>query len=317
MTPATQHYLYGSYWKEGLLPHSLADALHSAWPLDRLTALLAPGGEASLAYPFPHLYLLLGLFGAWLLYREDRVATLLVFAPLLAALAAAAVRLYPLSDRLILFLLPSFFLGASAAIDWLRSRASTVSPYAGIAVVVLLAGSAILPIVHRPPPYWIDDVKPVLLYLQQHRLPGDAVYVYYDTGPAISFYAHRFGMREKDYAAGGCHRGDTRAYLPELDRFRGQPRVWVLATHADPRYGERDNILRYLDAMGRRRDSRVFPSWTVTGYSTPAEIYLYDLSDMKRLNAISAASFRLDGREDPRPCDHGPTAMAKKPQDYP
>ena len=41
MTPATQHYLYGSYWKEGLLPDSLADALHSAWPLDRLTALLA------------------------------------------------------------------------------------------------------------------------------------------------------------------------------------------------------------------------------------------------------------------------------------
>src|SRR6516164_3672407 len=88
-------------------------------------------------------------------------------------------------------------------------------------------------------------------------------YVYYGAGPAITFYDDQFGIADTDYVQGRCHRGDTRAYLLELDPLRGHPRVWVLIAHAVSEFGERDNIVRYLDTIGIRRDRQVAPSRTV------------------------------------------------------
>src|SRR5262249_3520699 len=149
-------------------------------------------------YPFAHLYLLLALFGAYILFRRCWPVALLIFAPFLPALAVAVARLYPFSDRLILFLLPGFFLGTAAAIDFVRIQISSRSSYAGFAAVLMLTAPAISSMIKQPPPYRIDDVKPALSYLQQHRLPGDVIYVFYNAVPAMRFYAHEFGFGVQD-----------------------------------------------------------------------------------------------------------------------
>ena len=179
-------------------------------------------------------------------------------------------------------------------------------PALGLGLPVALVLPALVLFLKTPPPYRIDDVKPVLAYLQQHRRPGDDLYVYYGAGPAITFYDDQFGIADTDYVQGRCHRGDTRSYLLELDPLRGHPRVWVLIAHA-----ERDNIVRYLDTIGIRRDRQVAPSRTVGAAPDPAEILLYDLSAEQQLNATSAESFPIDQRWDPRTCSHGPALMFK------
>ena len=227
------------------------------------------------------------------------------------SLAVAVVRLYPFSDRLILFLLPGIFLGTAATIDLVRVHVSRQSFYAGFATALLLTIPAVFPVIRQPPPYRIDDVKPALSYLQKHHLAGDGIYVFYNAVPAMSFYAPKFGFETKDYTAGGCHRGETRSYLIELDRLRGQRRVWVLILAAHTGARLHGNILRYSDTIGRQLDYFAAPSRTINGLGSPASLYLYDFSDIQRLNAISAATFQVDRQEDVISCDIGPIAMSR------
>jgi hypothetical protein len=165
-----------------------------------------------------------------------------------------------------------------------------------------------LPSLLTPPPYEIENVKPALAYLQRNWRQGDQLYVYYGAGPALSFYGAQYGLTKATYLQGQCHRGDTRQYLSELERFRGQSRVWIFVTHACPRFGERDSIIRYLETIGVRVDARTFASRTVSSVE-PAEVLLYDLSEPEHLSRASASKFPLLGRNDPRTCDYGPQSM--------
>jgi hypothetical protein len=91
---------------------------------------------------------------------------------------------------------------------------------------------------------------------------------------------------------GGCHRGDTRAYYAELDGFRGATRVWILMSHSIPQYRERDDLLRYLDAIGHRIYQFVALPHVPAGAPEDdvADAYLFDLSTPSNATA-SAATF--------------------------
>ena len=65
-------------------------------------------------------------------------------------------------------------------------------------------------------------------------------------------------------------------YLIELDRLRGQRRVWVLILVAHTGARLHDNILRYSDTIGRQLDYFAAPSRTINGLGWPASLYLYD-----------------------------------------
>jgi len=82
----------------------------------------------------------------------------------------------------------------------------------------------------------------------------DARYIYYGAVPAYEFYESR-DAGAAHAMLGSCHRGDTRGYLTELDQLRGRARAWNLFAHELPRLHEREAMLRYLDEIGRARDS--------------------------------------------------------------
>ena len=310
MSPDTHEYMR-RVWARGLLPLPLVNAIKSLWPWTQLKALFGDGTAAALGYPFPAFYLGLTGVGFWLLWRRRRRLALLIFAPIAVTLLAAAARQYPFIDRLILFLVPSFLLGIAATVEWVRRTMAVYFPRLA-AVSLLLIAPALYAMIAKLPVYQMENIKPVLTHLQTERRPGDMVYVFYGAAPAVSYYGAQYGFTENDYMIGACRRGDNRHYIEELDTFRGHERVWVVLTHALPRYREREDILRYLDTIGTRRDQLSVPSQIAGSLRFPAEVFLYDLSDPALLRKASAHSFVSTGPALPNPrfgCDDGPQAM--------
>jgi hypothetical protein len=305
MPARTAEYLR-HFWAPALgpSPHTLAGDVH--WLGSALAGLL---GTGALGYPWAPLYAVLAVLGAAALARQRPALALLLFAPTAVALGAAELRLYPFATRLVLFAVPALILAIAAGVETLAAirlswpgRPGTAGAPAmaggaalGAAGAALVYAVALLPALAGfagdPPVYRIEETRQLLRAVAARRQPGDAVYVYYGAGHALRLYGPRYGLQTGDYLLGGCHRGDTRAYLEEVDRFRGKPRLWVLFSHAQPRLGEQQSLLAYLDRLGTRRLTlRALPHGKMFGL--PAEAFLYDLSGAERTR-IAAASFPI------------------------
>ncbi len=318
MNPATQEYMH-RFWAAGFPPTSFAQVLDTRWPWDPIKMLIGvnPRGEAALSYPAPPGYAIAAVVGVAVLWHASRRAAVLVASPLVITLGAAVARQYPFSDRLILFLVPGFLIAIGAAIGFVYRTCSRGSRAAGALAACSLVLPAMYPVAAKPPAYRDEDVEAVLSRVQPLRRLGDVIYVYYGAAPAVTFYGARYGIARAEYRIGGCHRGDGRRYLEELDTFRGRSRVWVLITHALPRYHEREDMLAYLDAIGSRRDEIVAPSQVVGRSPFPAEAYLYDLDGTNRSMDVRAWLFPVTGPSsaDPRlGCKEGPQVMI--PSDF-
>jgi hypothetical protein len=308
------------FWAAGFAPVSRAQFLNTLWPWDQIRALFGTGQtHAGLGYPLPLVYALLTAAGLALVWRRNRRAAVLLTTPLVLTLCAAIVRQYPFGDRLILFLIPGFMLAIAAAIEGVRRLVWPASRALGaLATAGLLLPTAYAIVATPPPVYVTEDMKPVLSYVQARRQSGDGIYVYYGAAPAVTFYATQYGLARGEYAVGGCHRADARRYLRELDTFRGRSRVWILLTHTNPYFREREDILAYLDAIGTRTDGLVSEPRGISQNLRPAEAYLYDLSDDDRLRGSSADSFQLTGPPSTSlpPCDVGPQSMVQTDFEY-
>jgi hypothetical protein len=293
MTADRYEYLR-TFWADGLLPRSLTEAIRVAWPVRQLQTLLGVGGPASLGYRSPWIFIVLFAVGLVLLWRRNDQGAL-VIAPIGVTLLAGVARRYPFSDRLILFLVPSILLAVAASIEWIRHTASSVSKTGGAVALLLLAVPVLYPSVTRRPIYQTENIAPVLAYVQSQWRPTDVAYVYYGAELAVTFYAPAFGLDDSSMTWGGCHRGDGRSYLSEIDTFRGRERLWIIITHALPIYSEEEDILNYLDEIGVRRAGLTVPANFVGNWGLPASGYLYSLDDAHRLSRTTAESFPLRG----------------------
>ena len=311
MPPATRTFMH-RFWAAGFPPADLRGLVEARWPLNQMKAIIGTAADASLGYPVPIVYLALAVIGLYFLWNRNRVSAALLLAPIVVTIAAAAAGQYPFSDRLILFLVPAFFIALGASSEEIRRRLVPRSRSLGMCALLLIAGLALSPMILSPPVYHREDMKPVLSYLEANRRPGDLVYVYYGAAPAVTFYAAAYGLHDDEYAIGGCHRGDNRRYFEELDAFRGGRRVWVLITHSVPRYREDADILRYLGSIGVRHDRFVAQSSLLGGGGLPAEAFLYDLSDPERLSRAMPESSPVTGAsldDGSAVCGEGPQAM--------
>lgn len=312
MTPDTTRFMQ-QFWIGGFPPEDVAQAIATWWPWPAIYELFgsgAPGFRNTLGYPLPMVYAVLSLLGLVMLVLRRHDGWVVVL-PVLVTIAAAAARQYPFRDRLILFLLPSFFIGLGVAVSTLHERVTQRHLAIAVAITAVVCAGLLTPPITSRPPYTIEDVKPVMSALQAGRMPSDAIYVHANAASAFTYYAPRYGMVPTSFTIGSCHFVDGRAFLRELDQFRGLPRVWVVVTHIIPALaGERLDLLGYLDAIGQRRTSITVPS-TRAGPSLPAESILYDLSDSERLQRTTAATFQLQGTyaRTERACHEGPISM--------
>jgi hypothetical protein len=287
MTPAAEAYLE-QFWAGGFMPIPPRTFRDVVWPVAALSNVFAGGG---FRYPLPGVFFAFAVLGAWALSRRASDMALLLIAPVAVTLVASAVHVYPFAGRVVLFLFPMFLILAAAGVEHLRTLPVPHGAGLGGLGVALCAGLAVVALARDFPPYRPEDLKPVLAAVQQARRPGDRVYVYYGGEKAFRYYGPRYGIRPGEYVIGGCWRENPRAYLRELDGFRGAPRVWVIVTHALPWLGEDALILDYLDRIGRRQATLQGPLREQgTG---AAAAYLYDLSDPARLSQASGETYAL------------------------
>lgn len=292
VTPETRAYMY-EFWRirNSFFPWPFQKAGDALWLWDRILELFSD--PTVLRYRWPALYGGLVILGLIVMWRRNRFGALVLLGPFSVAVLAAVAQQFPLKTRVALYLLPILVLAVAEGAEWLRRQASRLHPLAGGACMAALLVVPALAFVQRPPPYWVEDHKTALAFLQEHRQPGDDVLVFAYELEAVERYGAQYGLAPDDYQLGACSRDDGRVFLRDVDRYRGRRRVW-LVDGAVPGYSAaRKSLENYLATIGARMDSISIPSEIPLD---PVSAQLFDLSDPPRLAAASAETFALEPR---------------------
>ena len=284
MTASTKQYM-NDFWTGAFFPLPFHWSSGPAWIGQRFLELYSD--PTLLRYRWPLVFVALAVIGIAVTWKRNRLAVWLLCGPPVVALAAAIAHQYPFRGRLSFWLLPAAVILVAAGADWIRARASALHPAVGAVLVSAVLIAPVLALAEAPPPYEIEHTWEMLSYLQEHRQPGDVIYAMQLEEVGIRFYGPRFGLQPNEWITGACNRDDAHAFLRDLDRFRGAPRVWVLAGSGRPLQGVRAAALKYLGTIGVRHDAKVFRSM-LYGSMT---IELYDLSDPARLASADADQF--------------------------
>lgn len=268
--------LFKSWEGRGTFPSSFLD---SSWLIKTFIEFFhKPLG-------FPDVFLGLAIFAfivgcISLLYTRKSVL-LILLSPIFVTLFAAYLRKYPFDGRLVLFLTPFFTLLIGEGVAVIR-RKTRYKPYdkVGILVLVLLLvpplGTAgYLTVI----PYLKQEIRPVISYVKDHQQAGDHIYVYQRAEYQFKYYANKFGYKEGDYILGiddldkkdgqGISEEEWQRYTNDLDKLRGNKRVWIIFSHVRSWAKESERITAYLDTFGKQID--VFKR-------KGSFVYLYDLS---------------------------------------
>jgi hypothetical protein len=211
---------------------------------------------------------------------------------------AAIAHQYPFRGRLVLSLLPGLLLAVAAGAGATARAASRRHPSLAAVVVVAVLWWPVDALIQWPPPYDLEHHRAMLGYLQAHRQPGDAIHVFPLTRIGVLYYGSQYGLTPAEWTTSVCDRIDTRAYLRDVDRYRGRRRVWLMWSTARPFRVARVAMEQYLSTIGTKRKSLDLMSRTQGLVS----VALYDLSDPVRLASANAESFPAPPMpKDPRP----------------
>lgn len=215
------------------------------------------------------------IMGVHALWRNNRIWLALLVLPLLLALAASALRMYPFTGRLLLFAAPALLLLIATGVESLRKSLWRTHRAAWVTLILLLFLHPTLGAVRTafaPTPYEREDMKTVLQYIQQQRRVGDHLYVYYGAEEAFRFYAPRYDLTGHPVRFGKLPRS-VADYLDDALAPSGTDRVWVVFSHVADRIGvnERALLLYLLDTVGTRLDAREAKGASVYLYDLPAE----------------------------------------------
>jgi hypothetical protein len=277
LTPADALWMQG-FWNGGfmpIVPHSLRDVLwlpHAIFDLYR----------TAFDVRFAALAVVVAALGAWTIWRRDRWVFAVFALPVAGALVASALHLYPLLSRVSLFLAPTAFLAVAMGVNAMWKTYPRVGPVAAAATAALILG----PMLRLPEAFRADDeaLRGVAGYVAARRHVGEPIYVYVMGDAAFEYYANRFGIPQSAIRYGSVADSSWRQYARQIDVLRGQPRVWVVASHLNSQSGVFGAILieDYLTAVGRRIDSVATPgAWG----------QLFDLSDTVATRGVSAKNF--------------------------
>jgi len=285
-TRAVLHDLYAGGTLPAL-PHLWTQAI---WLWNRMYDALGPD---LFHYRMRTAYIVIIVLGLWPLWQQRSMRALLLLAPIVAAVVASGFGWYIFQSFYLAFLFPYFFVLSAMGLDFVRQQLSKLAAPAGLA---WMAGWTLLPvaaIAQYPPPYRVEEMKPVLQYVRAHWQPGDALYGFFATSHALAFYGPKLGFQTSDMLVGTCHHGEAHKYFEEVDTFRGRPRVWAVFTHDLARYQARAEVLNYLNRIGTLRDSVINGPPALPTFVVGAWAYLYDLSDSTKLASVTAQTMPL------------------------
>jgi hypothetical protein len=276
-----------THWQKSFPPAGGSAAQILAWSLDTVVASFRnPLGLGGPRLPAGSPESVFGRFTVWLAFgffalgcidafRRSHPLLLLFLGTFALVIFSSWLQLYPLSGRLLLFLVPVLaFLTASGIESVLgQNRRVWFAVAAGGVLLAQPAAMATSVFFSEPlhgsgrvnmPGY--ESVRWVIPYMKPRWQPGDIIYLYHGAQPEYAYYARRLAFKPP-FEEGVRAPGEPERYLEEIRALRGKPRVWVIFAHAAPK--ERDFFLRHLSRLGTRLDGVERPM---------ADAHLYDLS---------------------------------------
>lgn len=199
-----------------------------------------------------------GYFVGWLfaigcagLWKSRRDLVWLAVGPLLFALAASALRVYPFggstngdidASRFTLFALPAVILCCAAGWQSL-SRPTSSFVAASLAVVVF---APMLRASIKETQNDTEQMRPLIERLQREAKPGDHVYLYMNAEPAYSFYAKDLGYLSQlhlQVTPGTVESLDPAAFERDLPRPDKDGRLWIVYSHGSHRKLSDEDVL--------------------------------------------------------------------------
>lgn len=192
---------------------------------------------------------------------------------------ASALQLYPVFERMILFLVPIGLILLASVIQPVYQGLRRYPIVAAFSVLLLadylVYGPLAVSVTHFVEPKYFEHIRPSMEVLRDTWKDGDALYVSYGALPAFRFYAPFYGLENVPYEPG--EREDYKNpqnILSRLDLLKGQPRVWILFSHVYEKesFNEREFVLNYLDQIGEKRREFRLPGTSVF-------LFLYDLKN--------------------------------------
>ena len=295
MTPSTREFM-DDFWGTGFmpLPFTLGGTLRWLWA----TSLSVFTDPTLLRYPLPLVFAALSLLGIVSLWRTRRDVALILLGAFALAVLAAAAHQYPLRGRLMFYLAPIVLLAIAAGVEQFRRWAAALGLPLGSVVVAAALAPPVMAFAKSHPPYEIENNRGLYAYLRQKRQPGDVVHIFPLSRIGALYYGERYGLRLGEWRTSVCDRNDTRAFLRDVDQYRGVRRLWLVAGGERPYRSARPAVRNYLATIGVRRDSLALPSLS----KEDTYLDLYDLSDTVRLRSADAESFPVAPMpKDPRP----------------
>jgi hypothetical protein len=124
-------------------------------------------------------------------------AAALVLLPPVLMLFASVAGLYPISGRTTLFFVPILILLLAAGVD----EGSQLAVRRPVAVSILVTPALVLLLVTVREFFGSEpreDVRPLVALLEQHRHPGEAVYIFAGALPAWAFYTTNWRSPDRD-----------------------------------------------------------------------------------------------------------------------
>jgi len=207
------------------------------------------------------------------MFREHLRNLFLLTLPIVLALIASGFHRYPFRGRLLLFAVPSLLLLVAAGLSAIRRHTSEAVPWLGALLIGLLFFVPAEDALHYlSKPAGVEEIRPALQYVQQHRQAGDTLYCYYDAEPALKYYSSQGVIQPMPAIIGIESRQNWAAYLQDLNHLQGKERIWILFSHIYRGGGvdEERFFLSHLDQIGKRKAEM---------RATGASVYLYDFSE--------------------------------------
>jgi uncharacterized membrane protein len=275
----TQHRDLFFYWRGAFAPFPPSSPSDVLWYASAFVNVLSyPMGPL-----FPGIAAIAAVLGAAKLHTGNYGWFLLLLSPMAVTLMASWARCYPLENRLLLFMVPAIILLFAAGLETIHATTSKALPLLSVLFVgFLLLYPCLRGVWHFVKPKGVEEIKPTIEYVEKHRSKGDIVYCYYAAAPALEYYTRRGLIGPVDEVIGVDSHQQWTAYQGDLDKLRGQKRVWILFSHIWQTGGVDEEVLflNYLDMIGSRLDNI---------QATGASAYLYDLSTRGPSRSSSAA----------------------------
>jgi len=219
------------------------------------------------------------LMGWVTLWRSDSKYAMTFGLILIVTLVASALQLYPVFERMILFLIPIglILVGKTVQALYQSLQKQTVLRTLGVLVLsgYLIYGPLTTSIGYFIHPKYYEHIRPAMGFLQETWRSDDLMYVSNGAVPAFKYYAPMYGLSDAVYISNeGDDYKDPDQILKQLETLKGHRRVWILISHVYEKdnFNEKDFILEDLRQMGNKKRELRVPGSSVY-------LYLFDLEN--------------------------------------